>query len=244
MQTVSCCGSKTCCHRPMPIRKRFMHATFSLLSWLSRSGTSPTNSAKCSSLTSWRGAASKSCRQKAASTSIPCSRASATRCFVCANGSRAFTTSSRRGEGTRYEKETDLLDPAGHRWIRTLHRDRRPGGDAPVELAAAHDLRLAADHLLAGARTPGSLPDPLRRPRWRRRLSPRHAAANGRALRPHEPGGAGEARREAPRPLGTRAAARLEARRGAPMTRTTNARVAGFTFPFYIAVTTECSEPP
>src|SRR5437016_12184995 len=55
-----------CCHRPMPGRKRSTSATSFLMSWNLRSTNCPTNSVKYSSLTNWRGAASKSCRQKAA----------------------------------------------------------------------------------------------------------------------------------------------------------------------------------
>src|SRR5207237_8953391 len=66
---------------------------------------------------------------------------------------------------------------------------------APVELAAAAAVRLAGDHVLAGAGTPGPEPDPLRRMGTPRRLSlqgPRpHRGAHGRALGPHDARGEG-----------------------------------------------------
>src|SRR2546428_7251125 len=72
-----CCRSKIFYHRLMPGRRRCTFAACCLMSWNLRSTHCPTSSAKYSSLTNWRGAASRSCRQKAASTSTRCSRASA-----------------------------------------------------------------------------------------------------------------------------------------------------------------------
>jgi hypothetical protein len=56
-----------------------------------------------------------------------------------------------------------------------------------VELAVAAALQLATDYFLAGARTSGAVPDPLRRiwaPRW---LSLQFPPPDGRALGPHDP---------------------------------------------------------
>jgi RNA polymerase sigma factor (sigma-70 family) len=61
----------------------------------------PMNSVKYSSLTNSKDAASKSCRQKPASASTPCSRASATRCFICANDCRAFTTILKKNDAKK-----------------------------------------------------------------------------------------------------------------------------------------------
>src|SRR5262249_49788525 len=78
-----------------------------------------------------------------------------------------------------------------------------------VELADAAPLRLAHAQLLAGDRNAGAVPDPLRGPRapWVRGLE--DAQPHGRALGPHEPGGAraipsGHARTLGLRPSGGR----------------------------------------
>src|SRR5580692_5342573 len=63
-----------------------------------------------------------------------------------------------------------------------FHLDWRRTGDASVELAAAHAVRMAANYRLASDRTAGPLPDSVRRLE-RRRSWPalQNAAANGRA---------------------------------------------------------------
>src|SRR5882762_2622177 len=81
-----------------------------------------------------------------------------------------------------------------------LHRRRT--GDAVVELAAANALRLAPGHLLAGARTPGALPHPLRRTgRARTFRPPQFPAPHGRALGAHDARGAREVPPELARSL-------------------------------------------
>ena len=79
--------------------------------------------------------------------------------------------------------------------VRDVHLDRRRSGAASVELAAAGVVRMAANHLLAGSRTAGSLPDPVRR-LWSWWLpSLQFSAANGRALGADDARGAGKIRR-------------------------------------------------
>src|SRR5438132_4733665 len=97
-KTATCCGSKIFCHRLMPGRRRSTYAECCLRSWNLRSTNCQTSSVKYSSRTKSKGAASKSCRQPRASTSTRCSRASATRYFICADDCRRFTTSLRRSE--------------------------------------------------------------------------------------------------------------------------------------------------
>src|SRR5580698_2596078 len=67
----------------------------------------PLISAKSSSFMNWRVAASKSYQPKLASTSTPCSRASATRYFICAKDCRAFTTSLRGNEEHKMENRME-----------------------------------------------------------------------------------------------------------------------------------------
>src|SRR5713226_7713939 len=59
----------------------------------------------------------------------------------------------------------DLDRSAGDSGDPTVYLHRRRNRAAFVELAAAAGLRMAANHLLAGARTAASLPDSVRRPR-------------------------------------------------------------------------------
>src|SRR5271157_3365026 len=75
---------------------------------------------------------------------------------------------------------------------RAFHRDWRRIGEAPVELAAAGVVRMAANHVLAGPRTAASLPDSVRRP-WRSWFWwIQFSAANERALGPDDARGARE----------------------------------------------------
>src|SRR5450631_2052653 len=76
---------------------------------------------------------------------------------------------------------------------RAFHRDWRRSGTATVELAGADVVRMAGNHLLAGSRTAGSVPDSVRRLwRGRRWLSLQISAAHGRALGADDAGGARE----------------------------------------------------
>src|SRR6266852_3103354 len=126
----NCCGSKIFCHRRMPGRKRSIYAACCLMSWNLRSTNCPTSNVKYSSLTNWKGVASKSCRQPRASTSTRCSRASVTRCFICASVCRAFTTSLRTSEETQHENENDLDGAAGDSGADDFHYHWRRSGDA------------------------------------------------------------------------------------------------------------------
>src|SRR6267378_780030 len=62
-----------------------------------------------------------------------------------------------------------------------FHLAWRRTGHASLELAAADAVRVAANYLLAGCRTAGSLPDPVRGLEWWR-SSLQTWAADGRAL--------------------------------------------------------------
>ena len=53
-------------------------------------------------------------------------------------------------------------DISGRTGDTDLYRRRRPGGVAPVELAAAVAVWLARDHVLAGGRNSGAVPHPVR----------------------------------------------------------------------------------
>src|SRR5450759_4668071 len=90
------------------------------------------------------------------------------------------------------EKEMDFAGPTVPRGDGDFRRDWRRIGDAVVELAAAAVVRMAANHLLAGSRTAGSVPDPVWRPGqfWLSRLQ--FPAANGRALGADDARGARE----------------------------------------------------
>ena len=72
--------------------------------------------------------------------------------------------------------------------------DWRRSGDAFVELESAGVVRMAANYLLAGSRTAGSLPDSVRRLwyacAWLSSLQ--FSAANGRALGADDAGGTGK----------------------------------------------------
>src|SRR5215472_183583 len=67
--------------------------------------------------------------------------------------------------------EADFSGPAGDLRCPAVCRPRRRDRAAAVELAAAAHLWPAPDHLLAGPRTSGAVPNPLRRIR-RPRLLP------------------------------------------------------------------------
>src|SRR6185369_14820964 len=93
-----------------------------------------------------------------------------------------------------------------------LHRRR--AGDASVELAVAAALRLAPDYFLASAWASGAVPDSDWRT-WTARLRapqfpPWHA--HERALRKHDPRGAGTFPARHPRRLGLRPIHRREQR--------------------------------
>src|ERR1017187_1740247 len=77
---------------------------------------------------------------------------------------------------------------------RDFHRDWRRSRAASVELAAADVVRMAANYLLAGCRTAGSLPDSVRRRRlwWSWLSSLQFSAANGRPLGADDARGARE----------------------------------------------------
>src|SRR6266404_7486471 len=62
-----------------------------------------------------------------------------------------------------------------------FHLDWRRTGHASLELAAADAVRMAADYLLAGCRTAGSLPDSVRRLEWSWQSTLQYAAAHGPA---------------------------------------------------------------
>src|ERR1019366_578216 len=93
--------------------------------------------------------------------------------------------------GTQHEKEMDLF--CGPTDARAFHRDWRRSCTATVELAGADVVRMAANHLLAGSRTAGSVPDSVRRLwRGRRWLSLQISTAHGRALGADDARGARE----------------------------------------------------
>src|ERR1700730_12459240 len=79
--------------------------------------------------------------------------------------------------------------PTGYR---DFHRAWRRTRAAPVELAAADVVRMAANYLLAGSRTAGSLPDSVWRLWWSWLSSLQFSAANGRALGADDARGARE----------------------------------------------------
>src|SRR5215472_4837901 len=113
-------------------------------------------------------------------------------CCICASGSAASTTSLGKG-GREHEKKVDLDRPGGVPRNHPIHLPWRRAREVSLELAPAGVVWMAADYLLAGARTAASLPDSVRRP-WRSRLSSfqyalEDATADGRTL------GADDARR-------------------------------------------------
>ena len=63
-ETGNCCTSKIFYPRPTPARKRSTSAACFLTNWNLRSANFPSSSAKSSSLTNSKGAASKSCLRK------------------------------------------------------------------------------------------------------------------------------------------------------------------------------------
>src|SRR6266480_4849951 len=105
----------------------------------------------------------------------------------------------------------DLDRSAGDFGDGIVHRHRRRNCDAFVELAAAGVVRMAANHVLAGAGTAASLPDSVRRP-WCSWFSSfeyafQDAATHGRAVGANDGGRA----RKSPSTLGT---LRIRAARG------------------------------
>ena len=152
------------------------------MNWNLRSANCRTISVKYSLLTNSMGAASKSCRQSRVSTSTRCSRASVTRCFICASACRAFTTSLLTSEETQHEKENDLDGASGDSGGGDFHHHWWRSGDAFVELESAGVVRMAANYLLAGSRTVRSLPDSVRRPGYACAWLPslQFSMANGR----------------------------------------------------------------
>src|SRR6266436_48071 len=75
-----------------------------------------------------------------------------------------------------------------------IYHHRRRNRAAPVELAAAAALRLAANHFLASAGTSGAVPHPLRKLGWSWLSSLQYSATNkrahGRTLGAHDARGA------------------------------------------------------
>src|SRR6266700_1188581 len=119
------------------------------------------------------------------------------RCCICASGCEASTTNLSEG-GTEHEKEMDLDCSASDFGDGIVHRHRRRNCDALVELVAARIVRMAANHLLAGAGTAASLPDSVRRP-WCSWFSSfeyafQDAAAHGRAVGTDDAGRARKSR--------------------------------------------------
>ena len=85
----------------------------------------------------------------------------------------------------------DLPGAACDWWDGALHRHRRRGGGAVVELAHAVHIRLADDHILASRWTAGALSHPLRSI-WRPQLrAVAGSSAHHRAMGTHEPRRAG-----------------------------------------------------
>ena len=113
------------------------------------------------------------------------------RCCVCASGCRASTTNLRKHEELKMRRRWIFLAPLAMLAVSAVRRRRRRSRAAVVELAAAVDLRLAPDYLLAGAWSPGAVPDPVRRIRTPRGLSLRLPSSHGRAVGAHDPRGAG-----------------------------------------------------
>src|ERR1035438_8049921 len=86
----------------------------------------------------------------------------------------------------------DFPGSAGDSGDAAIYRHRRRNSAATVELAATGVVRMAANYLLAGSRTAGSLPDSVRRLWWSWLSSLQFPAGNGRALGTHDARGAGE----------------------------------------------------
>src|SRR2546430_51390 len=111
---------------------------------------------------------------------------------------------------------------AGARRAGAVHRARRRGREVAVELAAAAAFRLAPDHVLAGARTAGAVPDPLRRILDARRLGPpcadppshrrSHGGSRRRALGEDDAGRAGTIPAAPARPVRLRSGRRVGVR--------------------------------
>src|SRR5437764_3180846 len=91
------------------------------------------------------------------------------RCFICASDCKTFTTNLRKHEETEHEteiKKSNLDRSAGHPGDPALCLHWRRNSDASVELAAAGAVRMAANYLLAGCGTAGSVPHSVRRRCW------------------------------------------------------------------------------
>src|SRR5258706_2616256 len=101
-------------------------------------------------------------------------------------------TSWGKGEGSDHEKEMAVHRSGGASGDGAVHVSRGHDREAAVELAAAAALRLAPDHVLAGARSAGALPHPVRRLRALR-APLQHAPADVRALGENVPRGPGAA---------------------------------------------------
>src|SRR5579859_2240243 len=125
------------------------------------------------------------------------------RCCTCGSACRRFTTNLRKHEELRYEAEsgkTDLDGSGGDRGDGSVHLRRRGDREAVVELAAANAVRMAHDHLLAGAGHSSFVPDSFRTSRfspWRRASlrAPADPGTHGRALGADDARGA---RKDAP----------------------------------------------
>src|ERR1044071_2149722 len=84
----------------------------------------------------------------------------------------------------------DDVRPADTDRVRGLHCDRRNRRNESVELAPANAVRMAANHLLAGAGAAGPVPHPLRGPRHEALWAFQLPSADGRALGKNDAGGA------------------------------------------------------
>src|SRR5207244_13639910 len=82
-----------------------------------------------------------------------------------------------------------------------LRRNRRRTGYASGELESADVVRIAANYLLAGCRTAGSVPDSVRRRYWSLLSSLQFSAANGRTLATDDARGARQVPPRLPRTL-------------------------------------------
>src|SRR6266850_6307547 len=88
-------------------------------------------------------------------------------------------------------EENDLDCSSGDYRDSRIYRHRRRNRAASVELAAAAAFRMATDDLLASAWSARAVPHSLRQA-WRARFRPlQFPPPHRRALRPHDPRGAG-----------------------------------------------------
>src|SRR5580704_1450912 len=67
----------------------------------------PMNSAKSSSLTNWKGSASRSSPHKPASASTHCSHENTTLCCTCVNDCRPYTTNLQRNKENQMEEHAN-----------------------------------------------------------------------------------------------------------------------------------------